>query len=220
MSNPLVERLAKLDTCAVSDALDGLGIAGVVVGVSAVSHGRRIAGEAVTVKLGSDDGRGSKRHLCSAAVDAAGPGKIIAIEHNGRTDVAGWGGILSRGAARNGVEGIVIDGACRDVDESREFGLAVYAKAPTPTTARTRILEYDWNVPVTLAGVSVSPGDLVIADGSGVVFVPAAQAEAVIAAAERIAAKERLMAQAVDRGQAISEVMGANYEGMLRDLNS
>jgi regulator of RNase E activity RraA len=148
-------------------------------------------------------------------VDASGPGNIIVIAHGGRTDVAGWGGILSRGARRNGVEGVVIDGACRDVDESREFDLPVYGKVGVPITARGRILEIDWNVPVNFAGIAVAPGDLVLADASGVVFVPIARAEEVIAAAERIVAKERLMAAAVDRGRRMAEVMGADYESML-----
>jgi 4-hydroxy-4-methyl-2-oxoglutarate aldolase len=215
VSDPLVARLARLDTCALSDALDRLGLGGVALGMSALSAGRRIAGTAVTVQLGPDDGRAGKRHLCTAAVDASGPGNIIVIAHGGRTDVAGWGGILARGARRNAVEGVVIDGACRDVDESREFDLPVYGRAGVPITARGRIVEIDWNVPVSIAGVIVTPGDLVLADASGVVFVQIARAEDVLEAAEQIMAKERLMAAEVDRGRPLAEVMGANYEAML-----
>jgi hypothetical protein len=101
---------------------------------------------------------------------------------------------------------------CRDVDESRECGLPIYGKVGVPITARSRILEIDWNVLVDIAG---APGDLVLADASGVVFVPIARAEEVLAAAEQIAAKERLMAAEVDRGRSMAEVMGANYEAML-----
>lgn len=211
----LIARLARLDTCALSDALDRLGVSGVALGLFAVSTGRRVAGSAITVRLGLDDGRTSKRHLCTAAVDAARPGQVIVIAHDGRTDVAGWGGILSKGAVRNGVEGIVIDGACRDVDEAREMGLPVYARACVPITARGRIIEIDWDVPVAIAGVDVAPGDLVLADASGVVFVPLARAAEAIAIAETIAAKERLMAQEVDRGSAMATVMGVDYEAML-----
>lgn len=214
-ADALIARLARLDTCALSDALDRMGIKGVALGLSAVSAGRRIAGAAITVQLGPDDGRASKRHLCTAAVDAARPDHVIVIAHGGRTDVAGWGGILSKGAVRNGIEGIVIDGACRDVDEGREMGLPIYAKACVPITARSRIIEIDWDVPVAIAGVEVAPGDLVLADASGVVFVPLARAEEAIATAETIAAKERLMAAEVDRGSAMAEVMGINYEAML-----
>jgi 4-hydroxy-4-methyl-2-oxoglutarate aldolase len=215
MQNCWVTRLRGLDTCAVSDSLDRLGLRGVALGLAALSVPHRIAGTAVTVQLGPDEGRPSKRHLCTAAVDASGPGNVIVIAHGGRTDVAGWGGILSRGARRNAVEGVVIDGACRDLDESRELGLAVYAKAAVPLTARGRILELDWNIPIHIAGVAVAPGDLVLADSSGVVFVAAARAEEVLALAEQVVAKERLMAAEIDRGLPLAQVMGQSYESML-----
>jgi len=80
----LIERLFRLDRCAISDALDQLGIDGVAFGLRAVSGARRIAGRAVTVKLGETNGQPTKRHLCTAAVDASG-----VIAHEGRLDVAG-----------------------------------------------------------------------------------------------------------------------------------
>jgi 4-hydroxy-4-methyl-2-oxoglutarate aldolase len=215
MSDRFVARLAKLDTCAVSDSLDRARLKCVALGLSALSTNRRIAGTAVTVQLGPDDGRTSKRHLCTAAVDASGPGSVIVISHNGRIDVAGWGGILSKGAKRNAIEGVIIDGACRDVDESRELDLPIYGRAVVPVTARGRILEIDWNVPIDVAGVRVAPGDLVLADASGVVFVPFSHIEEVLSVAEQIVAKERLMAAEVDRGRLMAEVMGANYEALL-----
>ena len=81
---------------------------------------------------------------------------------------------------------------------------------------RGRIIERTWNAPVAIDGVTVEPGDLVIADGSGIVFVPRACAEEVIALAEGICARERQMAHAARRGEPMSQVMGANYEQMLK----
>jgi regulator of RNase E activity RraA len=95
------------------------------------------------------------------------------------------------------------------------MGLPVYARVAVPVTARSRIIELDWNVPVEIAGIPVAPGDLIIADGSGVVVVPADQAEAVVAVAERIVAKERRMADDVRAGKPVSQVMGTDYETML-----
>lgn len=212
----LIARLAKLDTCALSDALDSLGVAGVALGLAVLSSQRKIAGRAVTVTLGPADGRTAQRHLGTAAVEAGGPGSVVVVQHNGRTDVAGWGGVLSLGAKSKGVEGVVIDGACRDIDEAREMDFPVYARVGVPRTARGRVIEYAWNEPVTLCGVAVAPGDYVLADGSGVVFVPADIAEQAIALAEKIVRKEKLMARAVREGVPISQVMGANYEEMLK----
>jgi 4-hydroxy-4-methyl-2-oxoglutarate aldolase len=213
----LIQRLSRLDTCAVSDALDRAGARGVILGLMQLSTPRRIVGEAVTVKLGPDDGRGAKRHLCTAAVEASGPSNVIVIAHNGRTDAAGWGGILSLAASQRQVAGVVIDGACRDLDESRELGLPVYARTAVPVTARGRVIEYDWNVAVELAGIDVTPGDLVIADANGVVAIPRALAPEIVATGEHIAARERLLVAGVRAGRSVSEVMGTDYENMLRE---
>ncbi|HWK35442.1 RraA family protein [Sphingomonas sp.] len=214
MSDP-VARLRALDSCAVSDALDTEGVAGVARGLVQMSSSRRIAGRCMTVRLVPDEGTKAPRHLCTAAVEAAGPDDVIVIDHGGRTEVAGWGGILSLAASQRGLAGVVIDGAARDIDESREFDLPVFARAATPTTARRRIVEKEWNVPVTLCAVAVAPGDYVIADGSGVVFVPQDRIDRILATAERIAERERRMAADVRAGRPVSQVMGTDYETML-----
>jgi regulator of RNase E activity RraA len=169
----------------------------------------------VTVKLVPADGRTSKQHLATAAIEASGPGDILVLSHRSREDCAGWGGILSRAAKVRGIAGTLVDGAVRDVDESREIGYPVFARGVTPATARGRIVEEGWNIPVDIGGVEVHPGDYVIADGSGVVFVPKARIEEVLLAAEEIAAKERAMAAAVESGKPVSRVMGGDYESML-----
>lgn len=215
VSNELLTRLAQLDSCAISDAVDALGISSVALELRPLTERKRIVGSAVTVLLGADDGRPKTRHLGTAAVEASGPGKVIVVAHGARTDVAGWGGILSLGAVIRGVEGVVIDGACRDVDEAFDLGLPIYGRAAVPVTARGRVVEYGWNVPVEVAGVDVEAGDFVIADSSGVVFFPQARAEEVIAVAEAVARRERAMAEDVRKGKALSEVMGKDYDSMI-----
>jgi 4-hydroxy-4-methyl-2-oxoglutarate aldolase len=212
----LVNRLGRLDTCSVSDAIDRLGMRGTVHGIHEVWHCPRIAGRVVTVKLKKRVGdETSPRHLGTSAIMAADPGDVIVIEHGDPEAAAGWGGILSLGAKLKGVGGVIVDGACRDVDESREHKFPVYARSAVPTTARGRILEEAFNVPITVGGIPVKPGDLVIADGSGVVFVPDDRAEEVIKTAETIFATEAAMGEALRAGKPITEVMGANYETML-----
>lgn len=216
MNDKLLERLRKLDTSAVSDALDRLQVPGAVTALTALANARRIVGIAITVQLDSADGRQAARHLCTAAVDASGPGTVIVVAHNGRVDAAGWGGILSLGAVRNKVEGVIVDGACRDLDESREFGLSLYARAAVPVTARGRVMEISWNEPVKIQNCSVAPGDFVIADASGVVFIPQGRAAEVIGIAEEIVAREQAMVTAVRAGKPVAEVMGMKYESMLQ----
>ncbi len=210
-----VERLGKLDSCAVSDAQDKLGIKGTVIGILPLYETGRIAGRAVTFKLKTKGNETTVRHLGTAAVEAADPGDIIVCDHRGRTDVAGWGGILSTAAKTKGVVGVIIDGASRDVDEAKGLGLPLFARAAVPLTARGRIVEESTNEPIEIGGVSLAPGDYIIADNSGVVVVPQDRVTEVVPEAENIVAREQAMAADVMAGKSVVEVMGINYEQML-----
>lgn len=211
------QRVAAFDTCTISDALDKLGLRGAVPGLVRLTAKRqRISGRVVTVKLGPAIEGLPKRHLGASAIMAAQPGEIVVVEHRGRTDASGWGGLLSRGAARNGVAGVIVDGACRDLDESSELGFPVFGRAVVPLTARGRVAEHDWNCPVTIGSFVVNPGDWVVADGSGVVFFEQQHLDDVLAEAERIHCRETAMIAALEQGAPIDQVMGANYEDMLK----
>lgn len=215
--NDYAARLGRMDSCAVSDALDKLGLKGSLSEIHRFSTEKRIAGRVLTVKLDLAEGRPpSKRHLCTAAIEAAQPGEIIAIEQRTGLDAACWGGNLTIGAKVRGVAGVIVDGPVRDVDDSRRDDFPVFAKVHTSKTARGRIVETATNEPINMCGVLVSPGDFAIADASGVVFVRAADIERVLEAAEAIWDREELMANDLRAGKSISEVMGTNYETMLQ----
>ncbi len=216
MDDP-VARLNRMDTCAVSDALDRLGLKGVVTGIHRLSTERGIAGRVLTVKLDRDKGGSqASRHLGTAAIEAANPGDVIVVEQRTGIDAAGWGGNLSLGAKLRGVSGAIVEGPARDVDESREHDFPVFARDHTCTTARGRLVEVGTNVEITVGDIPVSPGDYVIADASAVVFVAAADILRVLEAAEVIVEKERAMAEALVAGTPISKVMGTSYEQMLK----
>jgi 4-hydroxy-4-methyl-2-oxoglutarate aldolase len=216
MKDPYIERLSKLDTCAVSDAADSLGIACVADGITAKWDCPRIAGRAVTVKLTAGSNKGSKRHLGTSAIEAATSNHIIVVDNRGRSEAAGWGGVLSYAAKQKGLQGVIIDGACRDIDESKSIGFPVYAKTVIPKTARGRIKELSFNEEIEMNGITVQPEDLVLADGSGVVFIPHERASEIIELAEKIAAREAEMIKKIKSGLSVAEVMGANYESMLK----
>jgi len=207
-------RLLKLDSCVISDALDKLGIKGVAAGIGRLSTDKKLAGRVLTVKLETADGRLAERHLCTAAIEAAKPGDILVIEHHSRADCAGWGGILSRAAIVRGIPGVIVDGICRDIDESRDLGFAVFARGVIPATARGRVIETEFNTPITVSSVTVRPGDWVLADGSGVVFLPKDHLETVLAQAEQLAAREALLIKDIEAGAPVSKVMSRTYEHM------
>src|SRR5262245_13016207 len=210
-------RLRRLDACAVSDALDKLGLAGVVTGLERLTTDRRISGRVVTVKLEKDDGRpAASRHLGTTAIEAAQAGDVIVLEQRTGIDAACWGGNLSLAAQLRGVAGVVIDGPARDADAARWYGFTVFARSATSRTARGRIVETGTNVPIVVGDVSVSPGDYVVADGSAVVFVKAGDIERVLDAAEAVADRERQMVADLKSGLPPTQVMGKNYETMLK----
>ena len=212
----MTSRLLKLDSCALSDALDKLGLKGSVTGIERYSTDRRIAGRVVTVTLAAAEGRSNTRHLCTAAIEAAQPGDVIVVEQRTGIDAASWGGNLALGAKMRGVAGVIVEGPVRDLDDCRKLDFTVYARSHTARTARGRIVEVATNEPVTVGDVVVTPGDYVLADASAVVFVQASEIERVVEAAESIMAREDAMARALREGKPISQVMGANYEQMLK----
>ena len=203
-----LDRLRRLDSCAVSDALDTLGLPGATTGLRPLWPVRvTVAGRARTVLAGPRRSGGPAHHIAAAAIEAAGPNDLIVIANGGRIDVSSWGGILTLAARRRGIGGVVVDGACRDIAESEEHGFPVFGRAVVPVSARGRIVQLAMEEPVEVAGVMVHPGDAVLADRDGVVFVPSAELDRVLGLAERIVARERAMAAAVRGGQPVTEVM-------------
>jgi len=211
-----INRLAKLDTCAVSDALDRLGLKGAVLGLRPLWPCPRIVGRAVTVKIKPAGLEKPKQHLCTPAIAAATASDVLVIDHGGRTDVAAWGGLLSLAAQVKKIRGVVVDGAARDVDESRELEFPVFGRGAVQVTARGRVMQESFNEEIECAGVQVHPGDLVIADMSGVVFISRAKEQDVLTQAEALAASEQRMAEAIRTGRSVVEVMETlGYEAML-----
>jgi regulator of RNase E activity RraA len=214
----LVARLEKLDACAVSDALDSLQMSGAESGIPRRSTRQRIAGVVQTVKLHDQPpAGGSKRHLGTAAIESADNHTIIVVEQRTGKDCAGWGGVLANAAKLKGVRGVIMEGPARDIDEYEEIGFPVFSRFTTPHTARGRVYEQSFGEPIQVGEARVAAGDYVIADASGIVFIPAARVEEVIGIAEKIAEKERLMTADVLAGKPVSEVMGTNYENMLKN---
>lgn len=217
MADAFAIRLARLDACAVSDALDQLGLPSSITGLRALSVRQRISGRVTTVRLaaGKPPAGAPPRHLCTTAIDGSHAGAVIVVEQRTGVECAGWGGILSNAARGRGIAGVIVEGLARDVDEAADIGFPVYARGATARTARGRIHEAETGGAVTVGDITVSDGDWVLADSSGAAFVPAAAIEAVLDAAEIIAAKEAAMTKAVLGGNPVSAVMGASYEHLL-----
>ena len=209
MTGPLdpLARLASHPTSVVSDALDELGIDGVLAGVHAQRQGQgRVAGRALPVKLEpkSNDpsayrfGGGVGKPL-EQVLKTMRDGDVVIIDIAGSDRAAAWGGLASRIAQRRGVRGTILWGSCRDVDEIRAIGYPVWSVGTSPRRSRNEFTFGSINEAIAIRGVAIAPRDYVLADETGVVVVPAARIDEVLALAERIAAQEaKLEAQAVN----------------------
>ena len=216
-----VQRLRSLDCCAVSDALDRLKLPGVISGVPQRSGTCLIAGSVITMKLGkiktqTSSNSTGQQHLGTSAIDASGPEHVIVIEQKTGIEAGCWGGLLTLGAKVRDINGVIADGPVRDIDEARKHSFPIFSSSLTALTARGRIEEVGTNVPITVWGQSVNPGDYVIADNSSIIFISHENINQVLDAAEIIAAKESAMAESISKGIPISEVLNGNYENMLK----
>ncbi|MDR1516230.1 MAG: RraA family protein [Synergistaceae bacterium] len=207
-----------LSTTNISDALDALNLRGATYGIRPMWHTMtKVLGEAVTLKMTAAGLTKGKNHLGVKAIDAASAGNVIVIDNGGRLDTSCWGGILANGAKMKGVNGVVIDGACRDIDDCVECGFNVYARGAVVATARGRVMEESTNTMVQFGGVQVRPGDIVFGDKSGVVIIPIERLDDVMGKALELYKKEEDMIKEIKSGRPMIDVDEKyNYEKMLK----
>ncbi|MFO1282097.1 MAG: RraA family protein [Burkholderiales bacterium] len=204
-------RLAMHPTSAISDALDELGIAGALSGIAAMRVGvGRVCGRALPVRFvrKSRDpdayrfGGGVGKPL-EQVLRTMKAGDFVVMDLDGAADAAAWGGLASRLAQRRGVRGTVMWGACRDLEEIRAVGYPVWAVGTCPRRSRNEFAFGSIGEPVTVCGVTIAAGDWVVADETGVVCVPRARADEVVALVDRIERQERMLEEQV-RDDAVS----------------
>lgn len=197
-------------TCAISDCMGRFNA--MTADMKPLFDGIRFVGTAVTVKtLASDLAAAFK------AIDVCQPGDVVVIDSHGSVNTAFWGENMTMSAINRGVVAAVIDGACRDVEEIRKIRFPVICKGIVPNVGA--IAGYgDVNVAVQCAGVAVSPGDIVVADGNGVVVVPMPDAADILSKARRLLETEHLVQQKIKAGATIGELV--DVDAILRSTFS
>ncbi len=197
-ADPLVAALGKVPVASLADAIDQ------VVGKRGfMSHDMRprspghFAGRAATALVKPAPPEKATPALSAresvTMIDNAKPGEVGVIVIENGLDVAAIGGLMGTDAKARGLAGMVLDAGVRDVEELKQMGLPVYARSVVPSTTVGRFAGVAHNVPVVCAGVTVEPGDILVADEDGVVTIPKAQAEAVLKRAQEIDAREAKM---------------------------
>ena len=157
--------LEKVSTPNISDAMHR---SGHITGLQVVTPGRKIIGPCVTVRTYPGDWAKPVE-----AIDLAKPGEVIVIDAGGQGPAL-WGELASESCLQRKVSGVIINGAIRDVDSIREIGFAAHARIVMPTAGEPKGFG-ELNVTVSIEGVSIAPGDWIVADDTGVVRIPKAR---------------------------------------------
>jgi 4-hydroxy-4-methyl-2-oxoglutarate aldolase len=191
ISHKDIQAFRPITTASVADALWELGVAGHMSHEIKPIFKTKIVGPAVTVREEPTSERVPPSHALEL-IDHCLKGSVIVIAINGFRDVAVWGGLMTAGASVNGLEGAVLDGGVRDVEEiERDFGFPVFARSICPATTVGRFKTVAANEPISVGGITVNPGDLIVGDRDGVIVVPFGLVGKVLKAAQEIEERER-----------------------------
>jgi len=208
VSDDILAGFAGLATPTIANALDDVAFEGVMQGLTQMVPGTRCVGRAVTVRqvTGKRGDFTSDDFKVGKMIDAAGRGDILVIDNGGHA-VSTFGGLATLAAKVKGIAGLVADGGVRDREEMIEHAFPVFARHMTPLTGRTRLAITGVNEVVACGGVRVGPGDVIVADGSGVVCIPADRAAKVLELATRYAADDAQAAGELAKGLTFSQAM-------------
>jgi 4-hydroxy-4-methyl-2-oxoglutarate aldolase len=210
--------LAIADMCStVSDALDELGVGGAIAGsvIQPRVPGARVCGPAITIRYALEGGsvgalvqRGERAKLADRDLYGVGrPGDVAVFDCGGFARASVMGGLSGRWARRLGIAGCIVDGGVRDLEAIRSEGVPVWSRAVTPVSGKHRLAALEINGDSALDGVPVRPGDLVLADETGVCVVPRAHVGAMLDVCRRADEAERSLVAAIGSGLAPEEIM-------------
>ncbi|HEY1474797.1 MAG TPA: RraA family protein [Pseudolabrys sp.] len=197
-----------------SDAMDELGIIGGIPAsvLKPTNPNARVVGRALTLKnvaasesVPANVATGVSGMAEIEAHNLAEPGDVLVVQ--GVDQVSNMGGMSASIGHRQGQIGAIVDGAVRDIDHGRDIGYAIWSRSVSPLTGKWRLKTVAVNKPVTICGVAVNPGDLVLADETGVCFVPRARAAEVLARVQQIAKNEVIRTAKINAGVPVSELL-------------
>lgn len=195
--------LSRASTAAVSDVLDMLGYNNGLLGIRPLKPGHRVCGPAFTVAF--EPVAPGEPAPAADYIEQVPPGHVVALANDGRTWCTVWGDILSALAQSRGIAGTVIDGACRDATEIMALDYPMFSLTAYMKSGKNRVRMVATQVPVTIGGTHVEPGDWLVGDNSGVVAVPAARRAEVAGLVREVEAMEARVIADVRAGIPLAE---------------
>lgn len=172
--------------------------------IRAYFQDRRVAGTAITIRVPGMDGA-----MVHYAVGQARPGDFIVIDRCGDMSIASLGGAVAYAARAAGVAGIVVDGLITDLSELRQYGVPVWARGTSAVTVKTLGLGGEFGVTVSCGGVSVNPGDAILADENGILVMPPEDIEYSAHRALKMMEDEKRTLARIDAGEKYPDIMGS-----------
>jgi 4-hydroxy-4-methyl-2-oxoglutarate aldolase len=218
VDSKLVSQFLNVSTPNVSDALDRLGIEGAPQGILPIYPCAKICGPAATLKL-VPAGQAEESTVLGTlrAIVKGGAGSILVIDASENPRVNAYGGVAGATSKHNGLVGCVTDGPVRDVDEYKGYGMPVYGRGIVQQSVRGRSSCAGYGIPVKLGGVTVRPGDFILADDNGTVVIPMERVAEVLAFAQKVKATEDGVIAAIRAGADPMEAHEkVNYDSMLK----
>lgn len=192
------------DTSIVSDAMDEHGLNGVVTGISPTAPDHVAVGRARPVRFE----RARSEELTNfpfEMLDTIAADEVFVVDGVG-PDLSCWGGQASVLASEAGMAGAVINGGYRDVAAIREGSFPVFGCQPTPKSGQGRVRVASTDDPVTVADIRVEPGDVVVADATGVVVVPSDEESTIAETAAIIRDKENDITSRIESGADVDDI--------------
>ena len=192
----LISILREVSTPNISDAMHRKGA---MHDIHPINLGTKIVGTAVTVQTFAGDWAKPVE-----AIDIAGPGNVIVI-YSGSNSISPWGGLATLSCKNRGIEGVVIEGAVRDVDEIRALNYPIFSSGIVPNAGEPKGIG-EINAEITCGGQTVRPGDYIVGDESGVVVISKERAYEVARRAKEVKKTESRLYEEIRRGKTLSQV--------------
>jgi 3-hexulose-6-phosphate synthase/6-phospho-3-hexuloisomerase len=196
-SDAVKELFSGVSTPNVSDAMHRKGA---MAGIGHLAGGIKMVGKSVTVQSFAGDWAKPVE-----AIDQAGEGDVLVINNEGSTGIATWGELATLSAISRRIEGVVIDGAVRDIDNIRKLPLPVFARAVVPNAGEPKGFG-EINCEILCGGQVVRPGDWIIGDESGVVVIPRERAYEIARRAREVKKTEERVREEIKRGSTLSKI--------------
>jgi 4-hydroxy-4-methyl-2-oxoglutarate aldolase len=195
-----IAALTSLSCTDLSDAMDRLSIPCQCAGIMPLDRTFRLVGRAWTLRYGPIGQDGGS---VGDYVDDIAEGEIVVLDNAGRLDATVWGDLLTSTASGRRVGGTVIDGVCRDVDRSIELSYPIFARGNWMRTGKDRVRVEATQVPVSIGGIRVLPGDWIKGDGDGIVVIPASRLKDVLPVAQEIHDAEDKIRASIEAGNSL-----------------